>query len=135
MNWCCPEHEPRSHSVGPDAVESSARPELALEVSDLVVRYRVRRSLMARGERSILAVDKVNLSLARGETLALVGESGSGKSTIARAICGLVRFDGRVLLDGQDLNAIDRRTRRRISPKLQMVFQNPYSSLDPSMRV
>jgi oligopeptide/dipeptide ABC transporter ATP-binding protein len=110
-------------------------PDLALEVSDLVVRYRVRRSLMSRGDRSIVAVDGVNLTLARGETLALVGESGSGKSTIARAICGLVRFDGRVLLEGQDLKVMDRRARQRISPKLQMVFQNPYSSLDPSMKV
>jgi oligopeptide/dipeptide ABC transporter ATP-binding protein len=116
-------------------MDPTVHSDLALEVSDLVVRYRIRRSLMSRGERSILAVDQVNLRLARGETLALVGESGSGKSTIARAICGLVRFDGRVLLDGQDLSAIDRRTRRRMSPKLQMVFQNPYSSLDPSMRV
>jgi len=107
----------------------------ALEVTDLRVVYQVRRSFFSRKRWPIVAVDGVTFRLARGETLALVGESGSGKSTIARASCGLVTGQGTVRLNGAALSGMSRRERRRIARQLQMVFQNPYSSLDPSMTV
>src|SRR3954467_11692322 len=78
------------------------------------------------------AVDGVNLTVPAGQVVGLVGESGSGKSTLARAAVGLVPLAaGRVLLDGEDVN---RRTPGGARRPLQMVFQDPYASLDPRMR-
>lgn len=103
-----------------------------LEVEDLKVHFPVRRDWRGRPTAYVRAVDGVNLSIRKGETVGLVGESGCGKSTLGRAIVrletptrGNVRFEGRDLatLQGSDL----RRARRR----LQMVFQDPFGSLDP----
>ncbi len=105
-----------------------------LEVRDLSVTYKGRGALFMH-RPSVLAVDGVSLDLRRGETLAIVGESGSGKSTIARAICGLTPYEGSVRLGGKDLASLSRRARRAVAPDLQMVFQNPYSSLDPTMTI
>jgi oligopeptide/dipeptide ABC transporter ATP-binding protein len=86
-----------------------------------------------RGERvQVRALDDVSLTVARHETVALVGESGSGKSTLARVAMRLVKPDaGRVLLDGQDLLAMDRASLIAVRRRIQMVFQDPYSSLNP----
>jgi oligopeptide/dipeptide ABC transporter ATP-binding protein len=105
-----------------------------LEVRGLSVTYKGRGSLFMR-RAPVLAVDGVELELRRGETLAVVGESGSGKSTVARAICGLVPYEGSVRLSGQDLARLSPRQRRAVAPSLQMIFQNPYSSLDPTMTI
>ncbi|MFJ8822136.1 ABC transporter ATP-binding protein [Streptomyces sp. NPDC102467] len=84
------------------------------------------------GRSALTAVDGVSLTVPSGHVVGLVGESGSGKSTLARAAVGLAPLSGgRVLLDGEDVN---RRTRRGRRP-LQMVFQDPYSSLDPRMSI
>jgi ABC-type oligopeptide transport system ATPase subunit len=81
-------------------------------------------------------VDDVSLSVVNGEILGLVGESGSGKSTTARCIAGLVRPDaGRVRLGGRDVLGADRRDLRALRRDMQMVFQDPYSSLNPRMTV
>ncbi len=87
------------------------------------------------GRRSeFKAVADVNLVLRNGETLALVGESGSGKSTTARAIMGLLKpTAGRVLLDGRDIATFSRKQLRPIRRSIQMVFQDPYASLNPRM--
>ena len=82
------------------------------------------------------AVDGVSLEIAAGETLALVGESGSGKSTVGRAVVGLITVDGgRVLLAGKDLARARGATRRAMRRKAQIVFQDPFASLDPRMSV
>jgi ABC-type glutathione transport system ATPase component len=82
------------------------------------------------------AVADVNLEIGSGETLALVGESGSGKSTIARLILQLIRPDaGSIELDGESLVGIGGERLRRMRRRLQMIFQDPYSSLDPSLSV
>jgi oligopeptide/dipeptide ABC transporter ATP-binding protein len=88
---------------------------------------------MKRGEREqVKALDDVSLTVARHQTVALVGESGSGKSTLARVAMRLVEPDrGRVLLDGQDLLAMDRARLIAARRRIQMVFQDPYSSLNP----
>ncbi|MFC4012612.1 ATP-binding cassette domain-containing protein [Nonomuraea purpurea] len=98
-----------------------------LEVRDLVVEY-------ATGRERFRAVDGVSFSVNRGGSLAVVGESGCGKSTIARSLVRLLTpTSGEVLLDGQDLARMNERRLRPIRSRIQMVFQDPYGSLDPRM--
>ncbi len=88
---------------------------------------------MLTRRRSLRAVREVDLTVAAGETLAVVGESGSGKSTLARAVMRLLPISsGRIILDGDDLTALTNTALRQVRPKLQMVFQDPYASLNPS---
>ena len=97
-----------------------------LEIEDVHVTFG------SRG-RVLRAVDGVSLRIARGQTLGLVGESGSGKSTLGRAVLRLVPMrSGRVTLDGRDITALRGRKLRAARRQMQMVFQDPYSSLDPS---
>ncbi len=97
------------------------------------------RSLVSRlihGKRLILAVDGISFDLFRGETLALVGESGSGKTTTARLIARLVAADaGEVFFLGRDLLSVTFQEMRQIRKELQIIFQDPFSSLNPRMRV
>jgi len=102
-----------------------------LVVDDLTVEYRV-------GPRKppFRAVDTVSLAIAAKETLGVVGESGSGKSTIGRAILGLVPVaGGRVIFAGRDITRATYKERRRLSADLQVVFQDPYSSLNPACTI
>ena len=86
--------------------------------------------------RIVPVVHGVSLALARGEVLGLVGESGSGKTTIGRAALRLLKpVSGRVMLDGQDITAVSRRALRPMRRRMQMIFQDPYSSLDPQLTV
>jgi oligopeptide/dipeptide ABC transporter ATP-binding protein len=107
-----------------------------LDASDLLVSFSVGSALAARLRhelRLLHAVDGVDMRIERGEALALVGESGSGKSTLARALAGLQRLDrGEIRLDGRLMSARRSRADHR---KIQMVFQDPYSSLNPRMTV
>jgi oligopeptide/dipeptide ABC transporter ATP-binding protein len=102
-----------------------------LEVTGLTVEFDLGRRLPR-----LRAVDEVVLAVQPGETVGLVGESGSGKSTIGNAILGLVPVrSGRVSFDGVDITHAGYRTRRRLSSQLQAVFQNPYSSLNPTRTI
>lgn len=103
-----------------------------LKVADLDVHYRGRG---LRG-KSFQALKKVSLQIQPGRTLGLVGESGSGKTTLGRAVLGLAPVTGgRIDFDGTDLSTLDRGARRALSTDIQVVFQDPYSSLNPAMSV
>jgi oligopeptide transport system ATP-binding protein len=102
----------------------------ALEVTDLAVHYPM------RGGPPVRAVDGVSLAIAPGETLGLVGESGCGKSTVSKAVVGLQPpTRGSVIVDGVEIAGADRRTLRAARARMQMVFQDPATSLDPRMTI
>ena len=106
-----------------------------LEVNDLKKHFQVGGGLF-RKRAFVYAVDGVSFTIARGETLALVGESGCGKSTVGRAILRL--FDitaGQVVLDGRRIDELPAGTLRPLRRRVQVVFQDPFSSLNPRMRV
>ncbi|MGV9269200.1 dipeptide ABC transporter ATP-binding protein [Kitasatospora sp. NPDC003701] len=119
------------------APRPTAAPERWLvEVEDLAVRFPGRRLLTGRRAEPVRAVEGVSLRIAPGETLGLVGESGSGKSTTSRVLAGLQPVSaGRVRYDGVDATTPDRALRRRLSREIQLVFQDPYASLNPRRTV
>jgi peptide/nickel transport system ATP-binding protein len=103
-----------------------------LEVTNLVTRFPVHSGIFGRVSGRVHAVEDVSFSLHAGETLALVGESGCGKSTIGRSILRLVEpSGGRVLFEGQDVRALDREGLRKMRQRMQMIFQDPFASLNP----
>lgn len=113
---------------------SDAQP--LLQVEQIVREYRLpRRSLFMPAER-FRAVNAVSFNVERGKSFGIVGESGCGKSTLARTVMGLeLPASGRVLLEGQDIFALAPRALRDLRKKFQMVFQDPYGSLDPRFKV
>jgi oligopeptide transport system ATP-binding protein len=112
-------------------------PEPLIQIRDLKVHFPVRTGvLVSRVTGQVHAVDGISFDIHKGETLGLVGESGCGKSTTGRAILQLVRpTAGQVLYAGQDLVTLKGRALRPLRRKMQMIFQNPYASLDPRMTV
>lgn len=112
---------------------------MLLEVEDLVVRYPVHRGIVGtlrrKTKQEIHAVEGVSFTLRRGEMLALVGESGCGKTTTAQAVLRLVEAEGRILLDGRDISTVGRTELRALRREAQIIYQDPYESLDPRFRV
>ena len=104
-----------------------------LEVKDLVKRFPTK----VKGKRAVVsAVTGVNFRLERGKTLGLVGESGSGKTTVGRCVLRLIEPDsGSIVFDGQDITRLPQTQLRKLRPRMQMVFQDPYRSLDPRLSV
>jgi ABC-type glutathione transport system ATPase component len=106
-----------------------------LEVSELSVTY-VRRQAWGRRALETNVVKDVSFSIAPGETVAVVGESGSGKTSIGRAILGLAPVTGGVIrFDGRDITFANAVERRRLASDMQVIFQNPYGSLNPSLTI
>ena len=117
---------------------ASAAPasEPLLRIEDLVVHYGLGGGPFKRSDRRIRAVEGVSLSLWAGETLGLVGESGCGKSTIARAVVRLLEPNaGRIIVGGVDIAHLNRKAMRPVRRELQMVFQDPYGSLNPRLPI
>jgi oligopeptide transport system ATP-binding protein len=103
-----------------------------VEATDLTKVFRGRR----RGSTPVRAVDGVSFSIDEGKTLALVGESGAGKSTAGRLLLRLIEPDaGKITIDGQDVRSLDRESLRKFRRRATMVFQDPYSSLDPRVPI
>jgi peptide/nickel transport system ATP-binding protein len=110
-----------------------------LSVRDYKVHFPIRRGLLRRTVGYVKAVDGVSFDLAAGRTLALVGESGCGKTTTGKALVqllrGLAHIEGEALLEGQPLDRLDGDALREARRKIQIIFQDPYASLNPRMRV
>lgn len=107
-----------------------------LRIEDMKVHFPVKSTVLRRKLGEVRAVDGINLSLAAGETLGLVGESGCGKSTTGQAILRLVEpTAGRITFRGQDITDISQRAMRPLRREMQIVLQDPFSSLDPKMTV
>lgn len=105
-----------------------------INIQSLSKTFRVKRSSFGAPPKVVKAVDDISFSIARGETFGLVGESGSGKSTTGKLLVRLLEpASGKIIFDGEDLTAKDDRQMRPMRRNLQMVFQNPYGSLDPKM--
>ena len=106
-----------------------------LEARSLARHYTVSRGWL-RGKGRVRALDGVSFSVRQNETLAVVGESGCGKSTLARQVTMIERpTSGELRLAGEDVAHADRPTLKRLRPQVQMVFQNPYASLNPRKKV
>ena len=107
-----------------------------LEVRDLRKHFPIRRGVFSRVSGAVRAVDGVDLSLRRGETLGLVGESGSGKTTLGRCILRLIEpTGGSIRFEGVDLLSLPPSDMRKMRREMQVIFQDPYGSLNPRMRV
>jgi peptide/nickel transport system ATP-binding protein len=127
---------PRAAARGEPAVRAAAGGGTLLEAKDLKVHFPIRRGVFRRTVGYVKAVDGVSLAVGEGRTLALVGESGSGKTTVGKAVLQLIRpTAGSVRYAGEELTRLSRAALKRHRAAMQIVFQDPYASLNPRMRV
>jgi oligopeptide/dipeptide ABC transporter ATP-binding protein len=107
-----------------------------VRTDNLQMRFPIKEGFLKRARFYVRAVDGVNFAIEKGETFGLVGESGSGKTTIGKLILKIIEpTDGRIFFGGEDITKLDRKKAKEIRPRMQMVFQNPYSSLNPRRTV
>jgi peptide/nickel transport system ATP-binding protein/oligopeptide transport system ATP-binding protein len=110
--------------------------EVLLEAKGLYKTYTQTSGFFVRRQRTIKALNNVSLSIKKGETLAIVGESGSGKSTLARCLLQLLSLDqGELFFKGKNLTTLDVEGKKYLKRHIQMVFQDPYASLNPRMKI
>ncbi|MCI5551478.1 MAG: dipeptide ABC transporter ATP-binding protein [Clostridiales bacterium] len=113
-----------------------ANNENILEVSHLKKYYPIKDGMFGRVVGNVKAVDDVSFSIKRGTTMGLVGESGCGKTTVGKTILRLHEItDGSVVFDGTDITKLDSKQMRKFRPRMQLIFQDPYSSLSPRLPV
>jgi len=118
------------------AASSGPSSEVLLQIQDLVKYYPIMGGVLRRHVGDVKAVDGVSLDLTKGEVLGLVGESGCGKTTLGRTVLYLQKpTSGKVVFDGRDMSTLSARELRRIRKRMQIIFQDPYGSLNPRMPV
>lgn len=122
-----------NHDFGDALKIQISTPLLTLE--DLSVRFPIKRGLLNRVKDYVTAVEPLHLALQHGESIGIVGESGSGKSSLALAVARLIESHGKIALLGQDLNQLSEKTLRPLRCEFQIVFQDPFSSLNPRLTV
>jgi len=109
-------------------------PTTVLEVSGLKKHFPIRKGLLQRAVGTVFAVDGVSFTIAEGETLGLVGESGCGKSTVGRTVLRLIDpTEGKIIVGGRDITGLGKKAMRPYRRQMQIIFQDPFSSLDPRM--
>ncbi|WP_275786280.1 ABC transporter ATP-binding protein [Pararhizobium gei] len=122
--------------VGAMPAESATPDRLpVLNVRDLAVTYGAKSGWLFRPKPVAAAVEEVSFDILPGQTLGLVGESGSGKSTTGKAVLGLIPFTGHIAIDGRTIGGLSQRQMQPVRRSAQMIFQDPYASLDPRMAV
>jgi oligopeptide transport system ATP-binding protein len=106
-----------------------------LEAGNIAVTFHLPGGLLSGGSAELKAVDRVSLTLHKGQTIGIVGESGSGKSTLGRALLRLLPSEGTIRFEGRDLKSLDLKKERWLRRELQLVFQDPFGSLSPRLTV
>lgn len=115
---------------------STQRPDYVLEVKNLKQYFPIKAGLMQRVVGYVKAVDGISFSIQRGKTMGLVGESGCGKTTVGKTILRLnQKTSGEVIFNGKEIFSLNKREMRSLRPKMQIIFQDPYSSLSPRLPV
>ncbi|MBE9125761.1 ABC transporter ATP-binding protein, partial [Coleofasciculus sp. LEGE 07081] len=127
--------ERRSRGAGDRISASSASQSPLVTVRNLRVGFPV-RGVFGRAKRDVMAVNKVSFDVYPGETLGLVGESGCGKSTLARTLLRLIEpIGGKIEFEGRNITHLTGKSLRQLRRQMQIIFQNPFSSLDPRMKI
>ena len=120
----------------PQELQASNLPEKLIEVKNLSVWYPSKKTLLGKPSEFIKAVDQVSVDVFKGETLGLVGESGCGKTTLGRALLRLIKpTDGKILYQNTDLTAFSKNELKKFRKNIQIIFQDPYSSLNPRLTI
>lgn len=125
-----------SEVVASEVTKESSDDHVLLKVRDLKVHYPIKKGLLKKTVGYVKAVDGISIDIHSGQTLAMVGESGSGKTTLGKGILQLLRVsDGSVVFDGQELTQLKGKALRQRRSDIQIVFQDPYSSMNPRMMI